>query len=182
VNLDDAVALFDAYLDAEWAATTADLSEPQSDVVMARVTEANAFLRSVPGASMGVPIGRYAPVTDDDMAERRAELAQYARRPLFLVAEHDNALWGRLFAGYAGTTMTYTATMYGRLYYAADTDDGPRIVSEYDEQPFSEPVQWRRVGGITVDNPGPVLAVRPIAEPGWPAHLVHWRSLVEEER
>ncbi len=173
MDLDDAVKLLDAYLDAEWAATEAVYSEPDDTVVDARVREANAFTRSPAGAPLGVTVSR-APGAD--VAAMRPQLSQFARRRLFQVIEHAHPLWGRLYGGTAGSSAASAAGNYERLYFVADTEDGPRIVSEYVPELFTPEVEWSHFGGVVIEDPGPVVAVRSLQPPDRERDRANWEA------
>lgn len=178
MDIDDAVRLLDAYLDAEWALTRAVYAEPDDEVVRARREEAEGFLRG----SLGILAERMPNMPAAEVEAGSDLLSQYVRRKLFLVAEHRNPLWGELFGGVAGSTSSYAAGSYERLFYVATTEDGPRIVSHYDVDPLAPPVTWLHTGGVVLDQPGPVVGVRAIAEPKLSKHREHWAAMTEAAR
>lgn len=180
MTLDEAVALANAYLDAEWAVVEAVFTEPSDDEVTAR----NAALASLTLPAESGPVGGAVPgrrpgMTEAEVAADNELLAFYVRRPLFAVARHESALWGDLYAAYAGGEQPRTSAVYARLLYLAGTEQGPRVVAEYDSDPDTDDVTWHHLGGAFVESPGPVVEARLLTEPANPRDLAHWRSLEE---
>lgn len=178
MTLDEAVTLAEAYLDAEHAATAAVFTAPD-DAAVARSVEA---LRALTLPTADAPLGASTPgrrpgMSAAEVAGDNALLDHYRRRTLFQVAHHAHPLWGDLFAAYAGAVSEVAAGSYARLLYLAGTEQGPRVVAEYDAEPMSERVEWHHVGGVVVDDPGPVVETRRLAEPVDPRDREHWRSV-----
>lgn len=179
MDIDAAVTFAEEYLDAEWAAVRATYAEPDDGVVAERIDAFRRFVRETPEAPFPSPIGRRPGRSAVELAARARQLDELCRRALFQVVEHRNPLWGSLFGAYTGAAKKFTAGMYGPLLYVADTGDGPRVVSEYDSG-GPGPAEWVHLGGVRIDNPGPVVAVRTLAEPTWRPHREHWLALSEE--
>jgi len=176
MEMDEAIRVLDAWLDAEYEHTRAVFTDPSDDAVSERRSAAAAFLVGGPAAPAGITVGRRPGMAAEEVTAGAARLEEYTRRSLFKVTEHANPLWGRLFAGIVGSPQVVTAGMYMLLYYVADTEEGPRIVSVYDTSPLSPTVEWEHRGGVVVDEPGPVVDVRRLAEPSRERDRTAWAS------
>jgi hypothetical protein len=152
VDIGDARRVLDGYLDAEWALTQAVLTDPDDAVVATRRREVEAFLHTGPGILLGPTIGRAPGQSAEEIAAGAGQLAEYVRRPLLDVVEVPHPLWGTVYAGYAGSQQAYTTGEPVACYVVAGTEAGPRIVSEYDADPFTG--EWEHGGGVVVDLVG----------------------------
>lgn len=175
---DEALALANAYLDAEWAVTEAVFTAPSDDDVAARRDALGALTLPEPSAPVGGAVpGRRPGMTEAEVAADNELLSFYVRRPLFALARHASPLWGDLYAAYAGGEQPLTSRSYARLLWLAETSEGPRVIAEYDADRMSADVVWHHLGGTSVESPGPVVEARLLREPVHPRDLAHWRSL-----
>lgn len=176
MDIDDALRVINGFLDAEYELTTSVFTEPDDGVVAARRRAAEAFLATGIGPQITLSVGRRAGMTAEEVAADAPRAKQYTRRHLFKVYEHANPLWGRLFAGVAGSPKATTAGNYARMYFVADTEAGPRIVGEYDIEVLAENVVWKHGAGAAIDAPGPVVDVRRLEEPTRARDRAEWAS------
>jgi hypothetical protein len=178
VTTDDALALAQAYIDAEWAVVEAVFTEPSDEELDARRAALAALTLPGDGLAVGASVpGRRPGMTAAEVEGDNELLAYYVRRALFAVVRHEHPLWGDLYAAYASGGQPPTAGSYGRLFYLAGTEQGPRVVAEYDADPETDDVTWIHLGGAVVSSPGPVAEARLLGEPRLPRDLAHWRSL-----
>ena len=179
MDIVEATQLAEDYLDAEYAALSAVLAEPDDAVVTAAVAAAARFLRPTPDEPPLVFImNRPAGVLPDVLAKTTEQLANYQRRALFQVKAYQHPVWGALFAAYAGSRAKASAGAYERLLYFADVDGAPGLVAEYIPELLAPapPVTWSHLQGARIDDPGELMAVRQLSEPTRKAHLADYQS------
>jgi hypothetical protein len=177
MDLDSAVAFFDAFLDAEYAALVALYSEPDDAVLAGLVAAAQRYLSSSPEARMAVGLNRAPGVSARQLEEDAKLLGQLRRRALFQVVEFEHPSLGALFGAYASSQDAYTIGAYERLFYAAGLDT-PKIIAAYVPELLAPapPVTWRRLQGMEIDRPGRPVAVRRLTEPTRKAHRQDWNT------
>jgi len=182
MDIDDAVGLAADYLDAEFAALTAVMAEPDDGAVADAVAAAAGFLRSGPNRRLVFGINRLPGGPAESLTRTTAELDQYDKRKLFQVKEYRHPAWGRLFAAYAGSRARDVAGAYERLYYLADVEGTPGLIAEYVPELLAPapPVIWSRLQGAEIDDPGELVAVRQLAEPTRKTHLEDYRAATAE--
>jgi hypothetical protein len=182
MDMDGAIDLFNAYLDAEYAAVVATRTEPDDAVVNRARAAVEAFLNTGPDGRMASTIGRAPGMTAAAVEALAATVDQVVRRTLFQVVEYRHPALGRLFAGYAGGQSMLSKGAYGRLLYATELAGEPKIISEYvpDILEPAPPVAWSVLQGAQIAPPGRPGAVRQFTGPTYEPHRHDWIATREQ--
>ncbi len=174
-QLDQAVALVRAYLDAELAAQKATLLEASDDRYRELEAHARSFLHVTPDNVHGLPFGRAAVPGGTMLVKEAYRTNETLVKPqLFSVVQH--LVGGEpMFLAHIGSA--FGRGVYGDRLHIARVGAELKIVGRSGCDPFRKRLSWEAAGGRQPGRLAKPAAVQMLEPPTNPVHLAHHVAL-----
>jgi hypothetical protein len=126
-RMDDAVAFIKAFLEDEYQAQVASLTERNYDVLTEKVRKVDSYFRLSSGISSGIGRARFLP--ESLFSRMRSQVQRLTRRRLFAVVRHDHPDHGPLYRAVCGSAVVGADQKFAEMLYVGDLGEGLRILT-----------------------------------------------------